>query len=461
MKVSARANNTKSPSQNKKKPQQKPEQKSQQKQKPQPKPQQKQKQKPQPKPQQKQKQKQKQTELDRLVNTPGAILMLFGLPLFLQFLWYSCEKNQCSEIATVQEILRDPVTFLKQLFPLPNTTAVVIFFSWIISQWVFHIVIPGKILRGFPLIHDKSTLDYKMNGLACFIVTIVGFFVITYLGLLDPSVVVKQYGPILVTANITAFVMCLWMYLKGFLYNQGNPSGNLIIDYFYGYEPNPRIYGWITSDVKFFLEGRALSCWVIMDLCFCYVQWIDGGVSKSLALITVLHFFYVLHYWCYESNALSMLDFTAENMGWMLGWGNLVWVEFCFCMPAFYALRNPKPLSYPLTILFFGVWVAGYLIFSQANLQKHRFKNNPKGKIWGKPPKVISTPNGHSILASGWWGLSRKMNYTGDLIQALSFGLPCLSLSLYRDDKWCHSKYGKAWEEYRKIVPYRLIPYVF
>lgn len=74
--------------------------------------------------------------------------------------------------------------------------------------------------------------------------------------------------------------------------------------------------------------------------------------------------------------------------------------------------------------------------------------------------------------------MARKVNYTADLVIALVFGLTAgrwalvpfmyllyLTLLLihrqYRDDEWCHGKYGAAWVKYRKAVPYRLIPYVY
>ena len=42
---------------------------------------------------------------------------------------------------------------------------------------------------------------------------------------------------------------------------------------------------------------------------------------------------------------------------------------------------------------------------------------------------------------------------------------PFLTLLLldraFRDDARCAAKYGAAWEQYCKAVPYRVIPYVF
>ena len=104
---------------------------------------------------------------------------------------------------------------------------------------------------------------------------------------------------------------------------QGNPSGNIIIDYFYGYEPDPRFFGFITTDVKWFLEGRVLILWNVVGILLAYRQYVAiGHVTNAMLLANLLHFIYVGHYYVVETNVLAMIDFTADHMGWMLTFGN-------------------------------------------------------------------------------------------------------------------------------------------
>ena len=71
-----------------------------------------------------------------------------------------------------------------------------------------------------------------------------------------------------------------------------------------------------------------------MDLCLAYQQYIEiGSVSYTLTLVTLLHGWYVAHYFVNETNVLAMMDFTADHMGWMLTWGNFVWYVFYFLFP--------------------------------------------------------------------------------------------------------------------------------
>lgn len=140
----------------------------------------------------------------------------------------------------------------------------------------------------------------------------------------------------------------------------------------------------------------------------------------------------------------------------------------------FFLLSNQRPISIWESALIFMIFCAGFAIFRGTNSQKHQFKMDPKALIWGKPPLVI----GGRLLASGFWGMARHMNYTGDLLLALSFCLPCGKTSslayLYfiyllllivhrekRDDERCSRKYGSLWDEYCLHVPYRMLPFVY
>ena len=82
-------------------------------------------------------------------------------------------------------------------------------------------------------------------------------------------------------------------------------------------------------------------------------------------------------------------------------------------------------------------------------------------------------------MCSGFWGVSRHVNYLGEILMAtglaLSLGWPLalgpwlyplyyLAFLLRRerdDDRRCAEKYGPLWDEYLKRVPWRIIPRVY
>jgi hypothetical protein len=39
--------------------------------------------------------------------------------------------------------------------------------------------------------------------------------------------------------------------------------------------------------------------------------------------------------------------------------------------------------------------------------------------------ETIPTVRGTKLIASGWWGLARHINYFGDLLMAIAWSLPC------------------------------------
>jgi protein-S-isoprenylcysteine O-methyltransferase Ste14 len=46
-------------------------------------------------------------------------------------------------------------------------------------------------------------------------------------------------------------------------------------------------------------------------------------------------------------------------------------------------------------------------------------KQNPAAPIWGRSPHVV----GSRLLASGFWGIGRKLNYTGEFLMYVSWTL--------------------------------------
>ena len=122
-------------------------------------------------------------------------------------------------------------------------------------------------------------------------------------------------------------------------------------------------------------------------------------------------------------------------------------------------------------------------IFDSANCQKASYKLPGIERAtfpqvpWGvleEPIRVIKTPRGN-LLADGWYRYARKMQYTGDILMACSWGLICGFDSLLpyfyalfftlmilhrqsRDEIRCAAKYGEAWAAYIKEVPNVFVP---
>lgn len=152
-----------------------------------------------------------------------------------------------------------------------------------------------------------------------------------------------------------------------------------------------------------------------------------------------------------------------------------------------YLVYHPVQLSTPHALAVLSLGLVGYYIFRSTNHQKDLFRRTEGScSIWGRKPTYIecsyrSADGGahrSKLLTSGFWGVARHFNYTGDLMGSLAYCAACgfghvlpyfyiiymtilLVHRCVRDEHRCSSKYGKDWKRYTDAVPYRLIPGVF
>lgn len=329
----------------------------------------------------------------------------------------------------------------------------------------------------------------------------------------------------LLTANLViAFALACYVYVRSFSVRRGNEdkrelaagglSGNLVYDWFLGRELNPRIevpfFG--TIDLKVFCELRpGLLGWLILDYAFVAHQYKTYGyVTDSIVLITLFQTSYVLDSYWMEPAILTTMDITTDGFGFMLAFGDLVWVPFIHSLQARYLAVHPVQLGPYGTLGVLAVQAVGYYIFRSANNEKDRFRNDPND------PRVahletMETSAGKKLLVSGWWGRARHINYLGDWVmgwaQCLTTGVAGYLIQhsvpstfpggtqrteetkvvqgeargwgmvftyffvLYfatllvhrglRDEERCEQKYGEDWEEYKQRVPWRIIPGVY
>merc|ERR1712087_929797 len=114
---------------------------------------------------------------------------------------------------------------------------------------------------------------------------------------------------------------------SGRLLAEGGQTGNTLYDFFIGHELNPRIAG---IDLKEFCElTPGLIGWVLLDVCFAFKQYEEyGSISVSMVLVCIFHSIYVLDAVWLEPAILTTMDITTDGFGFMLAFGDLVWVPF-------------------------------------------------------------------------------------------------------------------------------------
>ncbi|KAF2198189.1 ERG4/ERG24 ergosterol biosynthesis protein [Delitschia confertaspora ATCC 74209] len=299
----------------------------------------------------------------------------------------------------------------------------------------------------------------------------------------------------------------------------GGHTGNILYDWFIGRELNPRvnipIFGEV--DIKSWMELRpGMLGWIILDFAHIMQQYRNfGRVTDSILLITVAQTIYTFDALYMEPAVLTTIDIISDGFGFMLSFGDLAWLPFTYCIQTRYLANYPVELGWKVLGVF-AVQAIGYWIFRSTNNQKNRFRTNPNDPRV-KHLKYIQTESGSKLITSGWWGMARHINYLGDWVMSWSYCLPT-AVSGYlvdyslnhpvspapadaiffnkpygkyvypgpakgygmvftyffmvyfavllihrerRDEEKCRRKYGKDWEKYRELVPWRIIPYIY
>jgi Delta14-sterol reductase len=158
----------------------------------------------------------------------------------------------------------------------------------------------------------------------------------------------------------------------------------------------------------------------------------------------------------------------------MLVWGDYVLVPFFYSICGWWLVEFAVPMPAYQAAALIVLYTVGLWTFRGANEQKHSYKENPNVRIWGKPAEAI----GGKLLVSGFWGIGRKLNYTGELLiyfaWTLTTGfqsivpwiLPLWLVALFthrawRDEKRCRAKYGALWDQYCQRARFRMIPFLY
>ncbi|XP_069327718.1 delta(14)-sterol reductase TM7SF2 isoform X2 [Eulemur rufifrons] len=348
--------------------------------------------------------------------------------------------------------LLGPPPYLPGLEALWSPQALLLWLTWLGLQAALYLLPARKVAEGQEL-KDKSRLCYPINGFQALVLTalLVGLGMSAGLPL---GALPEMLLPLAFSATFTAFIFSLFLYMKALVapasaLAPGGNSGNPIYDFFLGRELNPRIYFF---DFKYFCELRpGLIGWVIINLALLVQEAeLRGSPSLAMWLVNGFQLLYVGDALWHEEAVLTTMDITHDGFGFMLAFGDLAWVPFTYSLQAQFLLYHPQPLGLPMASV---ICLINGL-------------------------ETISTATGRQLLVSGWWGMVRHPNYLGDLIMALAWSLPCgvshllpyfyllyfAALLVHRearDERQCLQKYGLAWHEYCRRVPYRIVPYVY
>ncbi|CAK9304532.1 unnamed protein product [Gordionus sp. m RMFG-2023] len=411
----------------------------------------------------------------------GNSILIAFLPAFVIYLLHLCDKKYFS-LWKVPHFRLEPIHYF-------DTFSLTCFTCWMLFHAIFYCLPIGSLATGFPLYNGPS-LKYRCNGLYAYLISMILFGMAVFYKL----PVWKICDHVIPMACLSiAFTFLFSFYLltrrpndwekqdphstDKILENE-HVKGKTIYRYFMGRFKNPRIGKMF--DLKMFFEMRpGLIGWVILDLCYLAQKTHDRKfISIPLLVLCLFHAWYVLDAQWNEARVLSTWDIRHESFGFMLLFGDIVWVPFLYSLQARYLSLHTVILpKWHLGLCIF-LYVVGYTIFRMSNSDKALFTRSPNHPKFSHYRVIPTGVQGKKLLAGGFWGLVRHPNYLGDIIIALSMCLlsgfhhvlpyfyfvflTCLLIHRQiRDEAWCANKYGAAWNEYRRIVRSRIIPFIY
>uniref|UniRef100_A0A8C9QQP2 7-dehydrocholesterol reductase n=1 Tax=Spermophilus dauricus TaxID=99837 RepID=A0A8C9QQP2_SPEDA len=397
----------------------------------------------------------------------SVVFLLLFAPFIVYYFIMACDQYSCSLTAPLLDIATGRASLADIWAKTPPVTmrAALLYTSWVAFQVLLYTMLPDFCHRFLPgyvggvqegaVTPAGAVNKYQVNGLQAWLITHLLWFANSHLlSWFSPTIIFDNWIPLFWCANFLGYTVSTFAMIKGYFFPTNAEdckfTGNFFYNYMMGIEFNPRIGKWF--DFKLFFNGRpGIVAWTLINLSFAAKQQeLYGQVTNSMVLVNVLQ----------------------VSCSWQTGrgWGA---AHLSLWPPqGLYLVYHPVQLSthHAVAVLLLGL--LGYYIFRMANHQKDLFRRTDgRCLIWGRKPKAIecvyTSADGQKhrskLLVSGFWGVARHFNYTGDLMGSLAYCLACggghllpyfyiiymtilLTHRCLRDEHRCASKYGRDWQ---------------
>uniref|UniRef100_T1IPN0 7-dehydrocholesterol reductase n=1 Tax=Strigamia maritima TaxID=126957 RepID=T1IPN0_STRMM len=363
--------------------------------------------------------------------------------------------------------------------------------SWtiviIMILWAFlSLIVPAKQYYGATT-KSGFTPYYHDNGVLYHVTTSLLFIVTCYMFPSIPPTIYFNIPHLFSTLNIVALMFCTVLWVKGkyFPTEKEEPEKTgLIFEFYSGVELHPRIFD---VDVKQFMNCRfGMMAWQLLIISYWAVSYETYGFNWGITLTVTLQTYYITRFYYIESTYFSSLDVILDYEGFYMCWGCLVFMPGFFVYSVYSFVANPPIISQFTALLLLPFGIIFMTLTALVDVEKDIFKkSNGKRALWTNNPKFIRAEyeiNGKKVttrlLISGFWGVCRHLNYVFEIASYVVWSIPGYNLGIlplacpifliiltthrtFRDDDKCLKKYGVAWEQYCKIVKYKMIPFIF
>jgi delta14-sterol reductase len=339
---------------------------------------------------------------------------------------------------------------------------------------LLHLALPARKVTGYVKSSvSGELLTYRLNGLLVLVVVLGLWAFVCWRGWLAWDWLWVHRWASLAGACTLGLLITLALVLPA--PSLGKP---FVAELYLGRLDNPQaLAGRVDAKMYLYLAGAVMLELNLVSFAAHHGMVFAHDPSPAVLLHLGLFSWFVCDYLVFEHVHLYTYDLFAERVGFKLVWGCLTFYPYFYAIGLWSSADAPNPHASPLLLVIAGlVFLGGWSLARGANMQKFFFKRDPSRRFLGIfTPETISDGR-HVLLCSGLWGVSRHVNYLGELLMALglvlSLGRPLDPLPwlypLYylvllvpreRDDhRRCAAKYGPLWDEYCRRVPRRIVP---
>jgi protein-S-isoprenylcysteine O-methyltransferase Ste14 len=340
---------------------------------------------------------------------------------------------------------------------------------------LLHVLIPTRRIKGY--VKNEITgevMNYRTNGRFVLGTGILLWLLLGYFDVVSYTWLYETRWQGLIGAVAIGLAFSFTIVLK-----HPSTGRSFLADLWFGRIKDAQLKdGLVDAKLWLYLIGAVMLQLNVLSFAayhIVHVARLNPGFLLGCAMLTWFCFDYLI----FEKIHLWTYDFIAERVGFKLGFGCLAFYPYFYAVALWFTAPLPDP-GHPtwLTILFGALFLFGWVLTRGANLQKYLFKIAPDRKFLWIQPEILSDGR-LSLLANGYWGASRHINYLGEILQAIAVALVSgyfgvwmvwlypayyVGLLLTRqadDDKVCKAKYGALWDRYTEKVKYRIIPFIY
>ena len=360
-------------------------------------------------------------------------------------------------------------------------------FIFIIFQYIMLVMSDVEITGPITTKNDMGV--YKGNGLAVYLFTMFIYVYLTILNMIDPIKIFDNLGYFFSTFIILGYIVSTCLYIKGWVFPNSvdcQRSGFLLFDYYWGIELHPRIFG---IDIKQLTNCRfGMMLWPLLLLTYMYKQYFMlGYVSNSLLCSCALQLVYITKFFYWEDGYFKTIDIMVDKAGFYICWGCISFLPLFYTSHSLYLVYHPVDLDMYSLLSIYIIGLSSIFLNYYVDYERMIFRESEgRIKTFGSDATYIKAKyldnykleKTSLLLTSGFWGMSRHINYFFEILSAFMWSVPAQFESVYpyyyvifltillvhrerRDDDRCSEKYGKYWEIYKKSVPYRIIKYIY